>query len=123
MSTARLFVSFHAVSAFLFPETAKRITVATVRWNTSYNVLYKVDVSEESAASTLIVEVKPHGGNTADIGTMRPGPAGKASFPCVYLNTTPRVGCGVTGVYGRSQHSKSRHYMEVSRQLHFPTTW
>jgi hypothetical protein len=62
-------------------------------------------------------------GNTSDIGTMRPGPAGKASFPCVYLNTTPRVGCGVTGVYGRSHHSKSRHYMEVSRQPHFPTTW
>jgi hypothetical protein len=54
---------------------------------------------------------------------MRPGPAGKASFRCVYLNTTPRVKCGVTGVYGRSHHSKSRHYMEVSRQLHFPTTW
>jgi hypothetical protein len=61
-------------------------------------VLYKDDVSEESAASNFIVEVKPHGGNSSDIGTMRPGPTGKASFPGVYLNSTPRVGCGVTGV-------------------------
>jgi hypothetical protein len=64
----------------------------------SYNVLHKDDVSEEFAASTFIVEVKPHGRNSWDIGTMRPGPTGKASFPCIYLNTTPCVGCGVRGV-------------------------
>lgn len=61
-------------------------------------MLCKDDVLEEFAASTFIVEVKPHGGSRSDIGTMRPGPTGKASFPCVFLNTTPRVGCGVTGV-------------------------
>jgi len=63
-----------------------------------HNVLYKDDVSEEFAASTFIVEVKPYGGNSSDIGTMRPGPTGKARFPCVYLITTSRVGCGVTSV-------------------------
>jgi len=82
-------------------------------------MLYKDDVSEESAASTFIVEVKPQGRNSSDIVTMRPGPTGKASFSCVYLNTTPRVGCGDTGV--KIHHPKSRHCMEVRRQLHSPT--